>query len=124
MRDEIVAEELGKATEALEDARKMRAADVSDEAVVGRLYYACFHAANAVLYDRGFEPSSHQGTLSLFGQELVLDGQLPRDDGRFLTRLRDLREQADYGYDSVDEDVGELLDRSEAFVRDLEDLVE
>lgn len=102
----------------------MRAAAVSDEAVVARLYYACFHAANAVLYDRGVEPTSHRGRISQFGQELVVDGPVPRDDGRFLNRLKDLRERADYGYDPIDEDVDELFERAETFVSDLESLVD
>lgn len=120
MSEEFAAEEFQKATDALEDARTMHASEVTDEAVVSRCYYACFHAANAALYDHGHEPNTHKGTISLFGQELVLDGPLSREEGRFLNRLRDLREQADYGYDAIDADVEELLDGTASFLDSVE----
>lgn len=124
MTETYAAEELEKAHAALDDARTMLQAGVSDEAIVNRLYYACFHSANAALYDRGFEPSTHKGTISLFGQELVLEGPIARERGQFLNRLRDYREQADYGHDPVDADVESLLEQSETFVEELSELVE
>lgn len=122
MSENYVSEELAKAGAALDDARTMADAGVSDEAIVNRLYYACFHAANAVLYDRDFEPSTHKGTISLFGQELVVDGPISRERGRFLNQLRDYREQADYGHDPVNADVESLLARADEFVADLTEL--
>jgi uncharacterized protein (UPF0332 family) len=92
--------------------------------VINRCYYACFHAAQAVLYDRGYDPSSHGGVLSLFGSEVVTDGDAPRDYGRFLNRLSELRKQADYGYGDLDEDVDNLLAQTRAFVENTEALVE
>lgn len=124
MSEEYAAEEFRKATDALEDARTMHASDGTDEAVVSRCYYACFHAANAALYDCGHEPNTHKGTISLFGQELVLDGPISRDEGRFLNRLRDLRERADYGYDAIDVDVEELLRGTESFLASVDSLIE
>ena len=41
------------------DADGARDAELSDAVVINRLYYACFHAAQAVLYDRGYDPSTH-----------------------------------------------------------------
>lgn len=120
MSEGYAVEEFRKAMDALEDARTMHASDVTDEAVVSRCYYACFHAANAALYDRGHEPNTHKGMISLFGQGLVLDGPLSREEGRFLNRLRDLREQADYGYDAIDADVEELLDGTALFFDSVE----
>lgn len=124
MSEEYAAEEFEKASDALEDARTMHASSVTDEAVVSRCYYACFHAANAALYDRGYEPNTHKGTISLFGQVLVLDGPLSREEGRFLNRLLDLREQADYGYDSIDAAVEALLTGTESFPSSVGDVVE
>lgn len=59
-----VERELQQARQALDDAAKARDADLSDAAVINRLYYAAFHAIQAVLYDRGFEPTTHGGVLS------------------------------------------------------------
>ncbi|WP_164974701.1 HEPN domain-containing protein [Halegenticoccus tardaugens] len=89
---------------------------------VNRLYYACFHAAQAVLYAKGFEPTSHRGVSTLFGKEIVLKGDAPRDDGRFLSELWDLREQADYGYEPLDLDLSTLRSRTDAFVSRMETL--
>lgn len=98
-------------------------ADLSDGVVVNRRYYACFHAAQAVLYERGYEPKSHGAVLSLFGSQVVTEGDAARDDGRFLNDRSALRKQADYGYESVDEDVDEPLDRTAEFVDLAEELV-
>jgi uncharacterized protein (UPF0332 family) len=95
---EAVDDQLRQAQQALADAEGARNADLSDVVVINRLYYACFHAAQAVLYDRGHNPGSHGGVLSLFGSEVVVVGDAPRENGRFLNRLSELRKQADYGY--------------------------
>ncbi|WP_458210454.1 HEPN domain-containing protein [Haladaptatus sp. NG-SE-30] len=94
---DYVDEELDQAQTALADAEILNEGNGSDSAVVNRLYYACFHAAQAVLYAKGFDPTSHRGVSTLFGKEVVLEGDVPRDDGRFLSELWDYREQADYG---------------------------
>lgn len=121
---DAVAEQLVQAEQALEDARGALAADLSDAVVVNRCYYACFHAAQAVLYDRDHAPSSHGGVLSLFGSEVVVEGDVSRDRGRFLNDLSALRKQADYGYEPLDEDVDALVDRTASFVDTIERLVE
>lgn len=120
--DEPVEDQLRQAQQALADADGAREADLSDAVVINRLYYACFHAAQAVLYDRGYSPNSHGGVLSLFGSEVVTAGDADRERGRFLNRLSELRRQADYGYGTLDEDVDELLRRTEQFVAEMETL--
>lgn len=81
MPDREVADQLRQAEQALADATGARDADLSDAVVINRLYYACFHAAQAVLYDRGREPTSHGGVLSLFGSVVVTAGDLPAPTG-------------------------------------------
>lgn len=93
---DYAAEEMQEARDALTDAEKMRHAGVTEKAVVTRLYYACFHAANAVLYAKGFDPQTHQGTLRLFGREVVKTGEATGEDGRFLNDMRSHRQTADY----------------------------
>lgn len=117
-----VQREIQQATQALSDAKTGRSAGLSDAAVINRLYYATFHAAQAVLYDRGHNLTSHGGVVSLFGSELVVDGPVSRERGRFLNRLSELRKQADYGYESVSEDIETLIDRTEGFVTEMESL--
>lgn len=116
---EEIEKQLRKADEALEDAEGALGAGLSETVVVNRLYYACFHAAQATLYDRGHDPESHRGVLSLFGSEIVVDGPAPREQGRFLNRLSDLRRQADYGYESIEADVDDLFSTTRTFVSDM-----
>ena len=117
-----VERELQKARQALDDVRKAREADISDAAVINRLYYAAFHSIQAALYDRGFDPTSHGGVLSLFGSEIIAAGDAPRRDGRFFSQLSELRQQADYGYDELDENVDALHSRTRELVADMEAL--
>lgn len=117
-----VEDQLQQARQALTDAEGAREAELSDTVVVNRLYYACFHAAQAVLYDRGNDPRSHGGVLSMFGSEVVVSGDVPRERGRLLNRLSELRKQADYGYGTIDEDVDALLSKTQQFVSEIDDL--
>lgn len=117
-----VEDQLRQARQALADAEGARDVELSDAVVINRLYYACFHAAQAVLYDRGHDPHSHGGVLSMFGSELVVPGDVARERGRLLNRLSELRKQADYGYGTIDEDVDLLLSKTQRFVSELEDL--
>lgn len=121
---EYVAEELSMARMALSDAEQLVAGSGSDEGVVNRLYYAVFHAAQAALYDRNVNPSSHSALRNRFGAIMVRDGPISRDHGRLLTTLGDLRQQADYGYEPFEADVDELLRRPRDFVERVESLVE
>lgn len=121
--DAAVADQLRQARQALADASGAREADLSDAVIVNRLYYACFHTAQAVLYDRDFDPGSHGGVLSLFGSEVIAVGDAPRERGRFLNRLSELRKRADYGYGEIDEDLDALSPRTERFVAEAEALL-
>lgn len=118
-----VGGQVDQARQALSDAKGAQEADLSDAVIINRLYYACFHAAQAVLYDRGFEPESHGAVLSLFGSEVVMEGDATRDEGRFLNDLSTLRKQADYGNEPIDEDIDHLLMESSSFVKRMEGLV-
>jgi uncharacterized protein (UPF0332 family) len=77
-----VEDQLQQARQALADAEGARNAELSEAVVINRLYYACFHAAQAVLYARGHDPRSHGGVLSLFGSEVVVPGDAARERGR------------------------------------------
>ena len=51
-------------------------------------------------------------------------GDATREQGRLLTTLADLRQQADYGYDRIDADIDELAERTRTFVERMTALVE
>jgi uncharacterized protein (UPF0332 family) len=125
MADERYAEEeLSKARRALADDERLASSGGSDAGTINRLYYAAFHAAQAALYDRGIEPSSHGAVRNPFGKEFVLDGSASREQGRLLTTLADLRQQADYGYDPIEADIESLFDRTRSFVESMAEYVD
>lgn len=117
------ATELELAYGALADADASRQQG-TDRGVVSRLYYACFHAAKAVLYDRGFDPKTHGTTIQWFGREIVLEGDASDDDGRFLRQLYTKRQEADYDQDDLVVNVGSLYARAEVFVDDMAELLD
>ena len=82
-----VENELDMARQALIDANRGHGAGQSNAAVVNRLYYACFHAVQAVLYHRGVNARSRGGVRSLFGSEVVVSGGATAEQGRFLNEL-------------------------------------
>jgi uncharacterized protein (UPF0332 family) len=83
------------------------------------LYYACFHAAQAVLYDRRFVPTTHDAVSRLFGREVVIEGDATKADGKFLSDIYDKRQQADYEQASTTVNVDALNARTEKFVNDM-----
>ena len=117
-----VRRELEQARQALSDAEPARDAGVSDATVINRLYYAGVYVGQAALYHHGHEPTSHGGVLSLFGSEIIAGGETPRERGRFPNLLSELRTQADYGYEELDEDVDSLVSRTRQLVSEMESL--
>lgn len=121
--DEYAENELEKANDALSDARKLRDVDGTDEAVINRLYYACFHVAQSILHTRGSDPTTHGSVLTLFGREIVAEDDATGDDGRFLNELQSYRLTADYEHNPIEADIDELFERTEVFVSDMETLL-
>ena len=92
---------------------------------VNRLYYACFYAVSALLLTKGFSTSKHGHLRSLFHRECVKTGLLPEELGRFFDLLFDSRQAGDYA-DFVQfkaEEVTDWLDRTRAFVGQVEQLI-
>lgn len=118
-----VERELALAREALDDARTLLE-DGSDAGTISRAYYACYHAAKAVLLADGHEPDTHAGLVGTFGQHVVNDGPATTDDGRFLNRLNTYRQAADYGYEDPEVDPERIVERSAAFVVSMEDALD
>lgn len=111
-----ITREFEKAEQMLADARKAREVDISQATIVNRLYYACFHAAQGALYAHGFTPQSHGGVQTLLGRELIQDGDVAREKGRFLNQMETFRRRVDYGSGDVERDTDELLSETASFV--------
>lgn len=115
--------EMELADGALADADALRQQG-TDRGTISRLYYACFHAAQAVLYEKGFAPESHDAVKRLFGREIVVAGDASRSDGEFLSDMYDRRRQADYEQSPPTVNVNALYARTKTFVDDMGESIE
>lgn len=82
--------------------------------VANRLYYAVFHAVNAMLLIDGIKTGTHKGVSIQFGKSYVLSGKFNREDGILYSRLQTMREQADYQnvFMLKEEDGRKLIDKA------------
>lgn len=116
---EFADRELEKAREALADAQKLRDADGSIPGVVNRIYYAAFHAAQAVLSVRGTLPDDEDHVPAQFAEDVVIAEETSMEDAQFLNQMRAYRKKADYEHEPIDVDVDSKLVRAERFIDDV-----
>ena len=60
------------------------------------MYFAVFHAAEALLYAKGIEAGSHKAVASLLAMHFVRPGTLPRETSAKFSALMAGRHDADY----------------------------
>jgi uncharacterized protein (UPF0332 family) len=60
------------------------------------MYFAVFHAAEALLYAKGIEAASHKAVASLLAMHFVRPGALPRETSAKFSALMASRHDADY----------------------------
>ena len=110
-----------KAERALSTARLALKAEDPDGAC-NRAYYAMFDAAHAALFALGIEAltrpiKTHNGLIAKFGQEVIVAGHLPAEQGEDLNKVEELRLLADYSDGSVTSARATwAVERAEAFV--------
>ena len=63
----------------------------------GKMYYAMFYAAQAVLKSSGIEVSKHSAVEASLGHQFAKTGRILPELHRFLIDARRIREIADYG---------------------------
>lgn len=66
-------------------------------AVINRLYYACFYAVIALLIKNDIKTQSHDGARSQFGLHFIKTGKIDKSYGKLFTKLFDFRQKGDYG---------------------------
>lgn len=92
----LIQYRLERSREALNDARLMFAKNGSPAGVVNRAYYAMFYAVLALLMTVDKGSSKHQGVIALFDQNFIKPNILPRELGKMLHRVFELRQVGDY----------------------------
>ena len=63
---------------------------------VSRAYYAAYHAARGLLFEKGVEPKTHDGVRRMIGLHYVVAGELAAAQADALAELAYLREVSDY----------------------------
>jgi len=89
--------DLAAARDALKVAEAALGIGVVRDAM-SRTYFAAFHAARALLLLEGYEPKTHGGLSSLFGEHLVRSGKIDGKYAMLLTRLQAYRQASDYAF--------------------------
>ena len=93
---------------------------------VNRLYYACFYAVSALLYQNNIlDATTHSGVQRMLGLHFVESGKLSREMGRFYSDLFNQRNKGDYDdFVILDiEKVEDLLTTGKEFIRQIKELI-
>ena len=90
---------LKKAHTALMAAQRDIEAKAPDQAIA-RAYYATFHAATAILHERGEHARTHTGIQHKFYKSFIESGELDINLSRILIALFQSRQEADYAFEA------------------------
>lgn len=120
----LVLYRLDRADESLEEALILLERDHINT-FVNRLYYACFYAVTALLLSKGLSSSKHGGVRALFHQNIVKNGLLNREMGKFYDKIFDTRQKGDYAdlvyFDK--KEVGSWFDETKKFVSSIKNII-
>lgn len=94
VRQDVEAE-LAHADDSLRAAQALLDLNLPNEAA-GRIYYATFHAARALLFSIGIAPKSHEALRTLIALHFVKPGVLRPERSKDLAQLEGLRNAGDY----------------------------
>ncbi|GAA4470316.1 HEPN domain-containing protein [Nemorincola caseinilytica] len=92
---EIVARRLTKAKKTLNETEIHIQNELWNTAV-NRLYYACFYAVTALLFQNGQETKTHGGVQRLFSLHFIKTSIIKEHIGAFYMTLFEMRQDADY----------------------------
>ncbi len=108
---------LDKADRAIKAAEALLTA-TGPEFAVGRVYYAMFYTAEALLHERDLKFSKHGAVHAAYGKEFAKSGALDPKFHRWLLNAFDLRLQEDYDAESLlsVDHVEEMLEQARTFL--------
>ena len=102
-REDYINYRFHRAEESFEEALIL-AKEERWNAVINRLYYACFYAVIALLIKNNISTQTHDGARTQFGLFFVKTGIIDKESGKLYSKLFDYRQKGDYG-DLFDYDV-------------------
>jgi uncharacterized protein (UPF0332 family) len=94
-------------------------------AVINRLYYACYYMTSALLIYNGHTAQTHTGVIRLFGLNFVMTGLISKEQSRFYSMLFELRQTGDYDdlYNLSEEEVQPLIGSALKYIESIEILL-
>ena len=87
-KEDYIAFRFRRAEESLEEAIILSEKNRWN-AVVNRLYYACFYAVTSLLLKNDIVSQTHQGTRNLFGLRFIKTGIIDKNQGLLFSKLFD-----------------------------------
>ena len=123
-RTTLVTLELKKARETFEEITILTTANKWSGAA-NRLYYAVFHAINALLIHDGHITNTHKGSHAVFNLNYIKTGILPIEYGRLYNQLQTMREESDYNcvYEVEADELRERIEPAQKLIEEIEKLV-
>ena len=94
--EQEIAANLERAEQSIQAAKDLALKGYHDFAA-SRAYYAAFYGATAVLLNGGLDFSKHSGVIASIHQRFVKTGKLPKEQGKELNWLFEIRNVGDYG---------------------------
>lgn len=94
-RWELCRYRIGQAKESLKASEIMLDNDMIKDSI-NRSYYAAFYAMKAVLSLEGVDFKRHKDVVAYFNKEYVAKEKFPKELGRMIAKLQQLREKSDY----------------------------
>jgi len=90
---------------------------------INRAYYAMFYAIQSLLIKNKVKVSKHTGVIAFFDREFVKPGIIDKEFSRWLHRLFDLRQDADYGdmFEPTEDQCMQASEQAKVFVRRIRD---
>ncbi len=115
---ELCRYRLQQAEETLSEARILIDSGYCRGAL-NRSYYAMFYALQVLITQNKVKLSKHSGVISYFDREYVKTGIIDKKFSKWLHRLFDLRQDADYGdmFSPSQEQCIQAVQQAEEFVR-------
>jgi uncharacterized protein (UPF0332 family) len=107
-----------QADDALSEARLLHNAG-HHRGAINRAYYAMFYAIQVLIIQNKVKISKHSGVISYFDREYVKSGIIDHKFSKWLHRLFDLRQDADYGdmFEPSEEQCLQAVEQAGEFVQ-------
>ena len=94
--------------------------------IANRLYYAVFHAVNALLIHDGHPVNTHKGVIAVFGNYYIRTGIFSSEDGRLYSDLQTMRNNSDYNcsYDATQKEIEPLIEPAGKLIEKISNHIE